>query len=340
MSVNSSSLNNLSMSGSKKISGVEYYTGGTAQYSISVANAYKTTYSNSSITFNGSNVSINSVSMPAIGVDDHTKTLELNNKVATITASSLLNGTITANASISHPTKSNLNNTGSQSINGILLYSLSDNATSINETFRGEDYRIVTDSYSLQSDVTDAGNSWNSNNSISATSDLLVHNQRLMYPTQGSNSGNFSTIANGPAGNVDYSSVSGERTYFRKFQNNTANSKTGFSLQLQGDGSTLIDPSGSLSASNIKISVKLPETGSSQLTGFLNIAKDFETGQYADDDGALSGALSNNITSGQTITNTATFGQKYLQPNEYFVLRVVVNENWTGYLSNITVDWS
>jgi hypothetical protein len=161
-----------------------------------------------------------------------------------------------------------------------------------------------------------------------------------MYPTQGSNSGNFSTIANGPAGNVDYSSVSGERTYFRKFQNNTTNSKTGFNLQLKGDGSTLIDPSGSLSASNIKISVKLPETGSSQLTGFLNIAKDFETGQYADDDGALSGALSNNITSGQTTTNTVTFGQKYLQPNEYFVLRVVVNENWTGYLSNITVDWS
>ena len=79
---------------------------------------------------------------------------------------------------------------------------------------------------------------------------------------------------------------------------------------------------------------------SSQSTGYLNIAKDFETGQYTDSDGSLSGNLSSNITNGQTTSNTITFGQKFLQPNEYFVLRVEANENWTGYISNITVDWS
>ena len=201
-------------------------------------------------------------------------------------------------------------------------------------------YVINNTSYNTQTDVTNVNNSWNSNNSISGSSDLMIHDQKLMYPTQGANNGNFSTIANGPSNNVDYSSSSGERVYFRKFQNNTTNSKTGFDLQLQGNGSTLIEPSGSLSSSNIQISVMIPNTTESQSTGYLNIAKAFETGQYADGSGDLSGSLSNNISSGQTITNTVTFGQKYLQPNEYFVLRVKVNENWTGYLSNITVDWS
>ena len=109
---------------------------------------------------------------------------------------------------------------------------------------------------------------------------------------------------------------------------------------MQGNGSTLIEPSGALSSSNIQISVMIPNTTESQSTGYLNIAKAFETGQYTDDSGSLSGLLSSNTSRGQTVKNTSTFCQKYLKPNDKFVLRVKVNENWTGYLSNITVDWS
>ena len=130
------------------------------------------------------------------------------------------------------------------------------------------------------------------------------------------------------------------KSFYRIFQNNTQSSKTGFVLELEGDGSTLVDQEGSFSAENIKISVKIPETSASQSTGYLNIAKDFETGQYTDADGSLSGNLSSGIESGQTTSNTITFGQKFLQPNEYFVLRVEANENWSGYISNITVNWS
>ena len=153
----------------------------------------------------------------------------------------------------------------------------------------------------------------------------------------------------GKAGSIEYnrryaqqrkSGTTGTKTFYRIFQNNTQNAKTGFSLELEGNGSVLVDPDSAFSATNIKISVKIPETGDGQLTGYLNVAKDFETGQYNDDDGALSGNISSSITNGQTTTNTITFGQKFLQPNEYFVLRIEANENWTGYLSNIAINWS
>ena len=72
----------------------------------------------------------------------------------------------------------------------------------------------------------------------------------------------------------------------------------------------------------------------------MNIAKDFETGNYADDDGALNGTLSANISSGSTTSNTITFGQKYLLEDEYFVLKIEADENWTGYLDNIEIVWS
>ena len=95
-----------------------------------------------------------------------------------------------------------------------------------------------------------------------------------------------------------------------------------------------------LSTTNIKVSVKLPETGDSQSTGYLNVAKAFETGQYADDDGSLNGSLSSQITSGNTTSNSVTLGQKFVLNNEYIILRIEADENWTGYLSNIEVDWS
>ena len=95
-----------------------------------------------------------------------------------------------------------------------------------------------------------------------------------------------------------------------------------------------------LSATDIKISVKIPNTVENQTTGFLNIAKDFETDQYDDGDGALSGSLSSTVESGSTTSNTVTFGVKYLKVNEYFVMKIEADNNWTGYLSNIAIVWS
>ena len=106
---------------------------------------------------------------------------------------------------------------------------------------------------------------------------------------------------------------------------------------MQGDGTVLSE---SLSATDIKVSVKIPNTVENQTTGFLNIAKDFETDQYNDGDGALSGSLSSVISTGNTISNIVTFGVKYLKRDEYFVMKIEADNNWTGYLSNIAIVWS
>ena len=340
LSVTSSSLNNLAMGAvTQKISGVEYHTSGTAQYSISVANAYKTTYSNNNVTFNGTNVSVNSIAIPAIGGDTHTKSLDITNQTATINSSSILDGSISVSADIPHPVKANLNNAGSQSISGILLYTYSDNSTVLNETFRGESRRLVAGNYNGQADVIAGGNAWDSTASIAETSDLLIYDQKLMYPTQGANGGDFSSIANGPANNVDYSGATGDRTYYRSFQNNSNSSKTTFSLSINGSGTTIVDSQTNLdNATNIQVYVKLPNTSQAQTTGWMDIATAFTTGQVGDNAGAFSGAF--NATPGGGNSNTITFGTVFASDDDYIMIKIVAGQSWTGHLSNIEVDWS
>ena len=165
----------------------------------------------------------------------------------------------------------------------------------------------------------------------------MVFYGNLVYPKVDFRDVNEGGSIIAPSGNPDYSSQTGTKTFYRIFQNNTNSSQQQFTLQLQGDGTILSE---SLSNTNIKVSVKIPNTEENQTTGFLNIAKDFETDQYDDGDGALSGSLSSAISSGDTTTNTVTFGVKYLKANEYFIMKIEADNNWTGYLSNIEIVWS
>ena len=116
----------LNMTGDIRLSGVKYYTGGTAQYRVRVINAYKNVYTTSNITFTESNCSISNQSMPSAGNDEN-KVLHITGS-ATINANSLLNESISARAVISHPLKSNLTTTN-QTISNILMWAYSNNST-------------------------------------------------------------------------------------------------------------------------------------------------------------------------------------------------------------------
>ena len=171
----------------------------------------------------------------------------------------------------------------------------------------------------------------------------MVYDEKLIYPDGNfinKGEANSNNEIYSPSGNPDYSSATGSKYFYRIFQNDKNAAKTGFSLNIQGNGSILVKPEDSLSNTNIRVSVKLPETNDQQETGYLNIAKDFATGAYQDDDGSLNGNLDSTISSGNITSNTITLGQKFVLKDEYIILRVEANENWTGYLSNITVDWS
>ena len=340
LSLNSSTLSSLSMSGNTTLSGVKYHTGGSATYSATVLNAYRSVYSTSNITFTTSNCSIPSQAFPLIGAaEDHTKTLNILGN-ATINANALLDESISVAINVPHPLKSNLSSAGSQSISGILMWSYSNNSTAQQENFRSELYRIKSGNYNTQTAIT--ANTWDSSISVASSTTgysdgLIFYNSRLYTPKMGANFGNFSTISNGPVSNVDYSSItSGERSFFRYFQNNSGGSKTGFSLVINGASGIIVNSGTSLSSSNLKVFIKLPATPNSQSTGWMDLATAFSTGQVGDNAGCLEGSLDNSLSA----TNTVTFGTQFVADNEYVVVKIKADASFTGYVSGITVSWS
>ena len=333
-----SALDTLSMVGDLRMSGVKYHTAGSAQYRVRVTNAYKNVYSTSNITFTETNCTIPNQSMPSAG-NDEDKVLHLTGS-ATINANSLLNGSITAKVNVSHPLKSNLSNAGTQSISGLLLWGYSNNSTVLSETFRRENYRIISGTYANQASVTSGGNTWDGSVHMSGSgghSDgMLFYNQRLYAPKQGANSSNFGGISNGPGDNVNYSGITtGQRTFYRYFQNNSGGSKTGCTLTINGSG-TIVDSGTSLNTSRIRVFLKIPTTSGGQATGWMDLADAFSTGQVSDNHGCLEGSLDSSLNA----ANTATFGTQFVADDEYICVRVEADASFTGYISQMTVSWS
>ena len=253
----------------------------------------------------------------------------------TINASSILNGSITTRVTVPHPVKSDLTNVGSQSIAGILLDNLSDTSSATSETFRGESYRLKVHAYGAQSNVTDANNAWSSTTSLASNTGLMFYNSKLVAPIQGANSGNFAGIGNGPGSNVNYSGLnSGTKTFYRKFQNTSGGSKTNFDLTINGTGTIVGHGSSIGSNNNLQVFIKLPTTSAGFETGWMDPVAAFSTGQTDDADGCLVGSLDSSLNA----TNEITFGTQSVGSNEYIVILVKADANWTGNLSAMSVS--
>ena len=342
-------MDTLVMTGIRKLSGARYNTGGTAEYRIRVENAYKNIYPTSNITFSTSNCSVASQAFPAIDYgsgESEAKVLHITGS-ATINADPILNSSISVSTNVPAVLKSSLSSVGSQTINGILLYNLSNTSTVTSETFRRENYRLISGSYNSQSDVTDVGNAWNSSLHMSGTNTghqdgLLFYNSRLYAPRQGGVSGDFrntadgGSITQGPDNNVNYSGItSGTRTFYRYFQNNSGGSKSNFSISINGSGN-IVDQTASLTTSDIHILLKIPTTSAPFSTGWMDLAKAFATGQNADGDGCLDGSLDSSLNA----TNGGTFGTQSVGDNEYIMVKVEADAGWTGYISNMSITWT
>ena len=113
------------------------------------------------------------------------------------------------------------------------------------------------------------------------------------------------------------------------------------SFTVKGDA-TLVARSGANQGSlgsnkNIHIDVKIPGK-----TGWMDTQKAFD-GTTTDGGGALNGSRDANVDSGGA-TNQINFGATNVQGTtsgaEFIMIRVVANANWTGYLQEITVDFS
>ena len=344
-----SDFDSLVMTGIRKLSGARYNTGGTAQYRIRAENAYRNIYPTSNITFSTTNCSIPAQSFPAIDYasgENETKTLHITGS-ATITADPILNGSITASTNVPAVLKSSLSSAGSVSISGILLYNLSNTSTVTSETFRAENYRLISGSYNSQSDVTLAGNVWDSSLHMSGTNvghqdGLLFYNSRLYAPDQGGVSGDFrntadgGSITQGPSNNVNYSGiVAGTRTFYRYFQNNSGGSKSNFSLTINGSGTIASQPT-ALTTTNLHVLLKIPTTTSGFTTGWMDLALPFSTGQNQNGAGCLDGALDSSLNA----TNGGTFGTQSVGAGEYIMVKIEAGANWTGHISEISISWT
>lgn len=330
--------------GSKFLSGVEYFRSASLEYNADVNNAYKYTYPTGNVlTFNRfSNVDpISAQSLPA------TDGTDLYNKVFRITGSTVTNDdtmladSTTISINLTHPLKTNLSSTGSVNVDGILIYNMDSSNSNTEENFEIEDYRIISDNYNSQVDVTASSNQWNSENHMTSsgahgyTDGLIFYDSKLYAPSKAprSNNGDFASLTNGPSGNPDYSSIiTGTRTFYRKIQNTSASDSV-YDLKIISTKSTKIN-SNSLLTDNVKFSVKIPGA-----TGWMVISSNFVYGSISDGHGALIAGASDNSNTGTNDTGDSdhciTFGTASIPPLGYAVIKIEADASWEGYFETL-----
>ena len=337
-------------SGSIHLSGIEYFRSGSAIYKVRASNVYKYIFDGNDISFTTSksgtrsNVTftIPDQGKPLIGgSEDHTKVLHITGST-NVTADYLLGGSITAGVNVSHPRKSNLSNAGQSTESNILQYNLTDNSDEQTETFRGESFRIVSGAYDTQSSLAHNSNKWDSQVYMTASNGghsngLQFYRDRLYSPLSTLNSGNFSSISNGPSDNPNYSSQSGQRTFYRWFKNETGSTKYDLTIAINGSG-TIVSAATGLSTANIRVFVKFPSDGTRE-TGWLDLATEFVLDSYADNNGAHTANGSLSFDSSLNATNYVTLGTVGIGDDEYIGLRIEAGTQWTGYIDDITVTF-
>jgi len=342
LSITNARIEDITTEGSVYLSGVKYNTQLTASYKGELNNIYRNVYPDGTpVSFNATRATTPS----AQALTDLTAGSNDETGIFPITGTFNLNGvlnpsqTIGQGISVTHPLKANLVNQGSATATGFLIYdSTPPTTTNLIETFIDEDYRITSASYISQLEASNG--TWDSevhltSSGLSGYNDGLVqigtsqYSGRLYSPIASAlpNSGDFSALANGDAGNPDYSSESGTRTYFRKIQNTSGATKYDMEISTTKNGTTFNNSA--LGTGNAHFYIKIPG-----VTGWMDISQNFVYGSITDGDGALVSGASNDTDSGNN-THHITFGTAAVANNQYVVIKMEADESWTGYLAQL-----
>ena len=330
-------LSSLNLTGSKYLSGVEYYTGGSATYAVSVGNFYTNVYATSPITLDSSEIAPVTVTPTVIdtaGGEDESKSIAISETV-TIDATTLLNSSLNVSISATHPTKNAISSQGAASFTNLLVYNIAEASTTTLKTVEnmdGESYRLENGTYTTQSDV--SSGAFDSTVSLVTNSGLQVWNRRLVAPIQSTNGGDYSTISRAPSGNPDYSGLTtGTKTYFRKFTNTKGGSSSNFTLEIDGSG-TIVDNTTSLTGDKLQIFMKVPGSGTN-VTGWMDLSSPFVTGAYADNDGCYVETFDSSLNSSILFTS----GIKFIGNNDHIVIKIVADGSWTGHIDELRFTW-
>ena len=331
MSASNGRIEDISLVGSKYLSGVEYNTDVTANYKVDLLNLYTNVYaaSGNPISFGVTNSSTPSAqSVPDIGVS------ETANKILGVTGSldynsnSLLSGSITANVSVTHPLKQTISNTGSATTgNGFLIDNRTLTSNNGTENFHDESFRKTSGSYDTQGAVDAAASIWDSENHMTGggaaghTDGLLFFNQRLYSPIDGDipAGGDFSSLINVETGQPDYSVISGQRTFYRVITSSTSQA---FNARIQSNKVGTTYNNSALGASNAHFFIKVPGT-----TGWMDISQNFTYGNIDDNDGAK--------VAGTDADTYVSFGTASVAHNDKVMVKIIADASWSGYINQL-----
>lgn len=353
------SITSYSLTGSKYLSGIGFFTGGTLNYDCTIDNLYRNTYYSGSdaITFTDNSTTGNAGTNPILNIStqyplpnssgNELKSIvlltdpNLGNGVA-IPFTIFTSGVRRLNDPIGLYTtaKRTLQGTkqgGTSSITNVYLDNISSTSTNTFDGFDDELKRLQSGSYDLISDV--SSGAWDNTESLTTgdsnhNTGLQVFGSRLIYPsTNYTLSGSLTTNKNFGISGADYSASTGERTYYRYFYQ--ASPTTGnFKINIAGSGGTFVAAATSITGNQIKVEFKLPGSSTST-TGWLDAYNDFATGVWTDGSGgrkASNGAgrafaTDWGLTSGTRNTSTSS---------GYVIVRITVAQGSAALFTALT----
>lgn len=389
VSFSSRTLKQRTPTGTRYLSQIPYYTGVTVELTSSFSNAYIMTYvASNAISFGDENSnldSFNTQNIPALG-NNNPKTTTI-----TVSSSGAFNGTTTSGyfftsseaggtstngvgegagidfgngigvrTQVVKPLRSVFNDDYSRTGSMFLIGKSTTSNTlgsSADYSFLTENGRLISGAYNNQSDVTNAGNAWDSqNSSIDTNKGLIVYGQPRINGTLSNstyysynrvissfsdnysyNGGNFSNIT-APATPPNLSTMAHTELMIFLRYDNGASAVTTKTVTLYGVNTTVVPDGTSLSGNNIHCYFKVPG-----FTGFRDMATIAPGGVYtalADGVGCYNGTVPS-LTMGANNTSLSLPVQlvnEVVPASGYAILKIVTHKDWEGYIYRITIS--
>ena len=359
-------------SGSTKyISGIEYHTAGTVDYTVDVTNVYNNVYSADSTAFTQQLTNLANASTFVYSGDHVAPTTGTTSELPSIVASGatpqetnlIIQSTHTINANrivgtgatstniigaginFNHPNDTkDSGNIGATTSTGFLFDSLTQTANLESEDYVGETYRVRDVGYSgvNWSDLNSGVYDWDSSENIITggagyTTGLLVFDGKLMYPrssvltTYGIPSGDFTGLALAPVGNPDYSAATGLRTHVRRFKSNNTTTQSTITLNIGYTGSDS-DFENTYGGSPASNQIKVEFM--IKRTGGTTRGWYNPFASSGNPDGV---AKTSSTSNGTTVTVSATLSSERIGVNDVVLVKITANSTWSNYINSTSI---
>jgi hypothetical protein len=341
------SAGSFSGTGSKHVSGIEYFTAGEYTYNIDISNAYRNTFSSNPIFLNGTNIQskiINYDNIDTGASEDELKVVNLSETMTILpqTDDIIAGGSATTNVTPSRTVQTEVSSTNT-SLTKILIDASATEGGKLVEEFYDEKFRIVpisgADLQNVNYDENGGSDfTWDSTEDLNTTDGLLVFNRKLSYPSNtggsGVSSGNFSALSNAPT-NPDYSGVTGERSYYRFFSFKPISRVQKFVALMDFTNTIFVPVTTSLTGNSVHVEMLVPNvTSNSGVVGFKDAYVDYDNDESI---GLFFESLVNDtIYENNPVARGYQLGRKDTLPaNDVVVMRITAPSSWIGSIDRI-----